>query len=145
MASTFENFLRPFRTYRNNWLFFGRPWTRLDRLEANQQNLRNRGPGCSRERCDYGERCDCGERRRDRNRHRECERNVEFEDHSNSEFDARSCPRWRDRDLDGWIIKSVKLETTTFDDRMDPKVFLYWLSDMDQYFGWYDMLEERKV
>lgn len=42
-------------------------------------------------------------------------------------------------------MKSMKLESPTFDSMMDPKVFNDWLSDMDHYFKRYEMSEPRKV
>ena len=43
------------------------------------------------------------------------------------------------------MIKDVKVEAPSFDGQPDPTKFLDWLADMDHYFEWYDMSEERQV
>ena len=43
------------------------------------------------------------------------------------------------------MMKGVKVEASSFDGQMDPTKFLDWLADMDHYFAWYDMSEERQV
>ena len=43
------------------------------------------------------------------------------------------------------MIKDVKVEAHSFDGQMDPTKFLDWLADMDHYFEWYNMSEERRV
>ena len=42
-------------------------------------------------------------------------------------------------------FKNIKLETSTFDGQLDPQIFLDWISDVDHYFDWYDMSDERRV
>ena len=42
-------------------------------------------------------------------------------------------------------MKGVKIEAPSFDGQLDPTKFLDWLADMDHYFEWYDMSEERRV
>ena len=42
-------------------------------------------------------------------------------------------------------FRSVKFDAPTFDGNLDRKVYMDWESDMDQYFEWYEMSEERKV
>lgn len=37
------------------------------------------------------------------------------------------------------------IEASDFDGRLDPKVFLDWVSNMDRYFEWHNMLEVRRV
>ena len=41
-------------------------------------------------------------------------------------------------------MRSVKLEAPTFDGILDPKIYIDWKGEMDQYFDWYDMSGERK-
>lgn len=41
------------------------------------------------------------------------------------------------RDLEETTLKSMRVEATTFDGRLDPKYFLDWIRGMDQYFDWY--------
>ena len=43
------------------------------------------------------------------------------------------------------MMKGVKIEAPSFDGQLDPTKFLDWLADMDHYFEWYDMSEERRV
>ena len=43
------------------------------------------------------------------------------------------------------MMKGVKVEAPSFDGQMDPTKFMDWLPDMDHYFEWYDMSEERRV
>nr|CAD1838142.1 unnamed protein product [Ananas comosus var. bracteatus] len=43
------------------------------------------------------------------------------------------------------ITKKIKIEAPTFDGRFDPKTFTDWLTDMDQFFDWYDMSDDRRV
>ena len=42
-------------------------------------------------------------------------------------------------------MKGVKVEAPSFKGQMDPIKLLDWLVDMDHYFEWYDMSEERRV
>jgi len=42
-------------------------------------------------------------------------------------------------------LKNIKVEALTFDERLDPQVFLDWTSDMDHYFNWYDMSDKRRI
>lgn len=61
---------------------------------------------------------------------------------------ARPTPPIGERDLgeyDDTIMRLVRVEAPPFDGRFDPKVFLDWLSEMDTYFDWYDMLEAQRV
>ena len=45
---------------------------------------------------------------------------------------------------DDRTIKNVRLEAPTFDGILDPKIYIDWEGEMDQYFDWYDMTEDRK-
>ena len=49
------------------------------------------------------------------------------------------------RDDDDEIIHRIKINPPTFDSVHDPKVFSIWLADMDYYFDWHRISEERKV
>ena len=42
-------------------------------------------------------------------------------------------------------MKSVKVEAPSFDGRIDSRAYYDWESDMDHYFEWYEMSDERKV
>ena len=48
-------------------------------------------------------------------------------------------------DFTGANFKDIKLEVPTFDGQLDPQIFLDWISDMDHYFDWYYMSDERRV
>jgi len=48
-------------------------------------------------------------------------------------------------DFAGANFKNIKLKAPTFDGQLDPQIFLDWISDMDHYFDWYDMSDERRV
>ncbi|KAK8951463.1 hypothetical protein KSP39_PZI004161 [Platanthera zijinensis] len=52
-------------------------------------------------------------------------------------------PRRGDRAFD--ITRRIRLDAPTFDGRLEPKAFSDWLLDMDHYFDWYDMSDERCV
>ena len=43
------------------------------------------------------------------------------------------------------MMKGVKVEAPSFDGQMDQTKFMDWLADMDHYFEWYNMSEERQV
>ena len=55
-------------------------------------------------------------------------------------------PRINDQnDFAGANFKNIKLEAPTFDGQLDPQIFLDWISDIDHYFDWYDMSDERRI
>ena len=41
-------------------------------------------------------------------------------------------------------MRNIRIEAPTFDGCLDPKVYIDWEGDMDQYFEWFDMSEEWK-
>ena len=43
------------------------------------------------------------------------------------------------------MMRGVKIEAPSFDGQLDPTKFIDWLADMDHYFEWYEMFEERRV
>jgi len=47
-------------------------------------------------------------------------------------------------DRDDRFIRNIKLDAPTFDGSLNPKVYSDWEGEMDQYFEWYAMSEERK-
>lgn len=51
----------------------------------------------------------------------------------------------RHKDTDTQYVKSVKVDAPSFDERLDPQVFIDWTLTMDRYFRWCDMSESRKV
>ena len=56
-------------------------------------------------------------------------------------------PRRPDQDQmyqDDRAHRRIKLEASTFDGKLDPKAYVDWEGEMDQFFKWYDMNEERK-
>lgn len=60
---------------------------------------------------------------------------------------ANTQVRGQDRgvsEYDDIVMKSVKVEAPPFDEKLDPKIFLDWLSNMDDYFDWYNMCEVHK-
>ena len=48
-------------------------------------------------------------------------------------------------DPDDRFLKSIKVDVSTFDGRLDPQTFLDWIQSMDKYFQWYPLAEEKKV
>lgn len=44
-------------------------------------------------------------------------------------------------EYDDTVMRSVKVKTPPFDRRLNPKVFLDWLYNMNDYFDWYEMSE----
>lgn len=61
----------------------------------------------------------------------EIETDVEFE----MGDDCRICSQGQN--LDGWVMKSVKIDAPTFDGWIDLHVFSDWLSNMGHYFKWH--------
>ena len=47
-------------------------------------------------------------------------------------------------DQDKRTMRYVRLEAPTFDGCLDPKVYLDWEREMEQYFEWHEMTEGRK-
>ena len=45
---------------------------------------------------------------------------------------------------DDQILRNVRLDAPTFDGSLDPKTYIDWEGEMDQYFEWYEMSEGRK-
>ncbi|KAK8933568.1 hypothetical protein KSP39_PZI015465 [Platanthera zijinensis] len=43
------------------------------------------------------------------------------------------------------IIRRIRIEVPTFDGHQDPGAFSDWLREMEHYFDWYEMSDERKV
>lgn len=76
---------------------------------------------------------------RDESNELEIETDVEFE----MVDDCRICGQGQN--LDGWVMKSVKIDAPTFDGWIDLHVFSHWLSNMGHYFKWHKMSEVRKV
>ena len=46
---------------------------------------------------------------------------------------------------DEQYLRSIKLDVSTFDGRLDPYLFLDWMQQLDKYFTWYDLTEPQKV
>jgi len=53
-------------------------------------------------------------------------------------------PRHDTFDQDDRALRNIRLDAPTFEGSLDPKVYIDWEADMDQYFDWYDMSEERR-
>ena len=47
-------------------------------------------------------------------------------------------------DREDRAYKNIRLEAPTFDGCLDPKVYIDWEGEVDQYFEWCDMSEEHK-
>ena len=47
-------------------------------------------------------------------------------------------------DQDDRALRNIRLDAPTFEGSLDPKVYVDWEADMDQYFDWYDMSEARR-
>ena len=43
------------------------------------------------------------------------------------------------------LFRNIKLEAPTFDGCLDPRVFTQWIRDMDRFFTWYRVPEDRRV
>ena len=54
-------------------------------------------------------------------------------------------PPHHDIDLVERLMRSVKIDAPTFDGTLNPSTFLDWLADMDHYFDWYAMSEDRRI
>jgi len=48
-------------------------------------------------------------------------------------------------DTDAQYIKNIKVDAPSFDERLDPQVYIDWQLAMDRYFRWHDMSESRKI
>jgi hypothetical protein len=42
-------------------------------------------------------------------------------------------------------MRHIKVEAPTFEGQLDPWIFDRWICDMDQFFGWYNLSENRRV
>ena len=42
------------------------------------------------------------------------------------------------------FFRNIKLDAPTFDGSLNPKNYIDWEGEMDQYFDCYDMIEDRK-
>ena len=82
-------------------------------------------------------------RNRNHERNQGNERNDDFDLESEARYDRRA--RGRERNADEQAVKSVKIEAPTCDGRIDLRAYSDWESDMDHYFKWYDMSEERRI
>jgi len=56
----------------------------------------------------------------------------------------RRTPHHEVCDQDERAIRNIRVEASTFDGSLEPKVYVDWVGDMDYYFEWYDMSEEMK-
>ena len=43
------------------------------------------------------------------------------------------------------ITKKVRTKVPDFEGRVDPTVFSDWIASIEEYFGWYDMVDDRQV
>ena len=48
-------------------------------------------------------------------------------------------------DPDDRVMRSVRVEASSFDGSLDPIVYLDWEADMNHFFAWYEMTDARKV
>jgi len=42
-------------------------------------------------------------------------------------------------------MRHIKVEAPTFEGQLDPWIFDRWIRDMDQFFSWYNLSENRRV
>ena len=42
-------------------------------------------------------------------------------------------------------MRSIKINAPSFDETLEPQLFIDWIKEMDRYFKWYSMSEERIV
>ena len=54
-------------------------------------------------------------------------------------------PQCESVDLDDRIVRSAKVDASSFDGHLDPKEYLDRKMGMDHFFEWYDMIESRKI
>ncbi|XP_020257552.1 uncharacterized protein LOC109834065 [Asparagus officinalis] len=57
----------------------------------------------------------------------------------------RTHQRRNTQDPDERYLKSIKLDVPTFDGQSEPKDFLEWIRQVDDYFNWYPLSEERRI
>jgi len=48
-------------------------------------------------------------------------------------------------DSNEWVMRHIKVEASTFKGQLGPWIFDRWICDMDQFFGWYNLSENRRV
>ena len=48
-------------------------------------------------------------------------------------------------DPDDCVLWSVRVEASSFDGSLDPKIYLNWEVGMDHFFEWYDMTNVRRI
>ena len=51
----------------------------------------------------------------------------------------------RDTNWDDRVLRNVKVDAHSFDGTLDPIKFLEWLSEIEDYFEWYGLEDDRRV
>ena len=51
----------------------------------------------------------------------------------------------RDTNRDDRILRNVRVDAPSFDGTLDPIKFLDWLSEIEDYFEWYGLEDDRRV
>ena len=74
-------------------------------------------------------------------------RTIEEENSRNGSRSPRRerVPPYYTADADAQYIKSVKVDAPSFDEHLDPQVYIDWQLAIDRYFRWHDMSESRKI
>jgi len=62
---------------------------------------------------------------------------------NDTQYRRENTNRLRDGEDD--IIGRIKIDPPTFDDILDPKIFINWATELDYYFDWYRFTEESRV
>jgi hypothetical protein len=48
-------------------------------------------------------------------------------------------------DPDERVMRHIKVEAPTFEGQLDPWIFDRWIRDMDQFFDWYNLSENKRI
>ena len=51
----------------------------------------------------------------------------------------------RDTNRDARVLRNVRVDAPSFDGTLDPIKFLDWLSEIEDYFEWYGLEDDRRV
>ena len=51
----------------------------------------------------------------------------------------------RDNNYDDRVLRNVRVDAPSFDGTLDPIKFLDWLSEIEDYFEWYGLEDDRRV
>ncbi|KAK8951705.1 hypothetical protein KSP39_PZI004648 [Platanthera zijinensis] len=64
---------------------------------------------------------------------------------SDEPYEDYVAPRRERTPVEDDLIRRLRIDAPSFDGHLDPKAFSDWILDMDHFFDWYEMTDERRV